>query len=154
MTGASRARTRGGNAREQRLAEGEWDSLVRAAISARAHAYAPYSRYTVGAAVMTSDRTVFAGCNVENSSYGATICAERAAVSAMVAAGEREPLACVVATAGPKPGMPCGICLQVLSEFARDMPLLFVAANARGQVVAREKTSLKALLPRAFRLED
>jgi|HubBroStandDraft_6_1064221.scaffolds.fasta_scaffold880671_1 cytidine deaminase len=137
-----------------RMAPGHWDALIAAASAARAHAYAPYSRYAVGAAVMTSQGTVFAGCNVENSTYGATLCAERAAVTAMVAAGERDPAACVVVTAGPKPGTPCGICLQVLSEFARDMPLLLVAASARGQVAALEKTRLKALLPRAFRLRD
>jgi cytidine deaminase len=137
-----------------RMAPGHWDALIAAASAARAHAYAPYSRYSVGAALMTRRGGVFAGCNVENSTYGATLCAERVAVTAMIAAGEKDPVACLVVTAGPKPGTPCGICLQVLSEFARDMPLLLVAANAKGEVLARERTRLKALLPRAFRLKD
>ncbi len=135
-----------------RIAKGAREALITAATAAREQAYAPYSRYCVGAALLTRKGTVFAGCNVENATYGATLCAERAAVSAMIAGGEREPIACAVATAGPVPGAPCGICRQVLSEFAADMPILLLAANARGKVIARETVRLRALLPRAFRL--
>lgn len=128
------------------------DRLVAAATKARAHAYAPYSRYRVGAALLTKVGHVYAGCNVENSTFGATICAERSAIAAMVSAGDREPVACVVVTAGPRPGSPCGICRQVLSEFAGDMKVVMIAQDARGKEVARADARLSALLPLAFRL--
>ncbi len=126
--------------------------MLAAARAARVHAYAPYSHYRVGAALLTQSGGIHAGCNVENATYGATSCAERSAVAAMVAAGDREPIACVVVTAGPTPGAPCGICRQVLAEFARDMKLVMVAEDARGRVVARKSARLAALLPSAFRL--
>jgi len=128
------------------------DRLVAAATKARAHAYAPYSRYRVGAALLTKVGHVYAGCNVENSTFGATICAERSAIAAMVSAGDRDPVACVVVTAGPRPGSPCGICRQVLSEFAGDMKVVMIAQDARGKEVARAEARLSALLPLAFRL--
>ncbi len=128
------------------------DALLAAASAARDRAHAPYSRYHVGAAVLTKSGRIFAGCNVENATYGATVCAERNAIGAMVAAGEREPVACVVVTAGPTPGTPCGICRQVLSEFAADMPITLVAVDAAGHAVARSQERLAALLPKAFRL--
>jgi cytidine deaminase len=126
--------------------------VLAAARAARAHAYAPYSRYRVGAALLTRGGGIYAGCNVENATYGATSCAERSAVAAMVSAGDRAPIACVVVTAGPTPAAPCGICRQVLAEFARDMTLVMVAEDARGRVIARKSARLAALLPRAFRL--
>jgi len=122
--------------------------LVSAAKAAQANAHAPYSRYLVGAAIRTRDGRIFAGCNVENASYGATICAERHAVGAMVAAGAREPVACAVVTRGPAPGSPCGMCRQVLAEFARDLPITLVAATPEGDVV--RATTLAELLPDAF----
>ena len=128
------------------------DRLVAAATQARARANAPYSRYRVGAALLTKVGHVYAGCNVENSTYGATICAERSAIAAMVSAGDRDPVACVVVTAGPRPGSPCGICRQVLSEFAGDMKVVMIAQDARGREVARADARLSALLPLAFRL--
>jgi len=131
------------------------DQLLAAARLARARAYAPYSRYRVGSALLTRSGKVFAGCNVENATYGATLCAERSAVAAMVAAGEKDPVACVVVTAGPKPGSPCGICRQVLSEFNEegDLRVLMVADDARGRITAKKTSRLSALLPQAFRLE-
>jgi len=126
--------------------------LVAAARGARAHAYAPYSRYRVGAAVLTRSGVVHAGCNVENATYGATLCAERSAIAAMIAAGDNEPIACAVVTAGPHPGAPCGICRQVLAEFAREMTLLLIAEDARGRIVARRSSRLSRLLPEAFGL--
>ena len=133
----------------------DWARLTEAARAARAHAHAPYSRYAVGAALKTASGGVYVGCNVENATYGATLCAERSAVAAMVAAGDREPIACVVVTAGPEPGAPCGICRQVLAEFADDMAILLVAENdaTRGEarVVAKKSLRLAALLPHAFR---
>jgi cytidine deaminase len=100
----------------------------------------------VGAAVRAGGR-VFPGCNVENASYGLTVCAERVAVCAAVAAGERELEAVVVASGTVPPTPPCGMCLQTLSEFAGpDLPVLLV--GARG---SRVETTLGALLPLAFR---
>jgi homotetrameric cytidine deaminase len=127
------------------------DPLLAAAILARTHAYAPYSRYRVGAALLTGKGRVYSGCNVESSSFGATLCAERAAVAAMVVAGDRDPVACVVVTAGPQPASPCGICRQVLSEFAVDMEVHLVAVGSRGNVLARGESRLSALFPQAFR---
>ncbi|MFY3742909.1 cytidine deaminase [Anaeromyxobacter sp. Red801] len=121
------------------------DELVRAARAARARAYAPYSRFKVGAAVRAGE-TVHAGCNVENASYGLTVCAERAAVAAAVAAGARRLDAVVVASGTSPPTPPCGACLQTLAEFGGpDLPV--VLAGARG---ARVETTLGALLPSAF----
>jgi len=129
--------------------------VLEAARAARANAYAPYSQYRVGAALLTRSGRIYAGANVENATYGATSCAERSAVAAMVAAGDRAPIACVVVTAGPKPGAPCGICRQVLAEFARDMRIMrivMVAEDDRGRVIARKTARLATLLPQAFRL--
>jgi cytidine deaminase len=126
--------------------------VLEAARAARANAYAPYSHYRVGAALLTRRGRIYAGCNVENATYGATSCAERSAIAAMVSAGDRAPLACVVVTSGPVPGAPCGICRQVLAEFARDMRLLLVAEDDRGKIIARKSARLAALLPQAFRL--
>ena len=126
------------------------DTLVERAKAVRERAHAPYSRYLVGAAIMTRSGRVFDGCNVENASLGATICAERGAIMQMVAAGEREPIACAVVTEDG--GSPCGICRQVLAEFARDMPIALVGlgkgeADESGRVV-----QLAELLPLAFEL--
>jgi cytidine deaminase len=128
------------------------EPVLEAARAARANAYAPYSRYRVGAALLTRRGRIYAGCNVENATYGATSCAERSAVAAMVAAGDTDPIACLVITGGPTPGAPCGICRQVLAEFARDMKLVLVAEDDRGHVVARKSARLATLLPLAFRL--
>lgn len=123
------------------------DRLLEEAIVARERAYAPFSGYRVGAAIATRSGKVFIGCNVENSTYGATICAERGAIMQMIAAGEREPVAAAVVTADG--GSPCGICRQVLAEFADDMPLVLAnLEDESGQVV-----QLKELLPLAFRME-
>ncbi len=125
--------------------------LLAAAREARAKAYAPYSRYRVGAAIATEDGRTFAGCNVENASFGATVCAERNAIGQMVAAGASAPVACVIVTGGTKPGSPCGMCRQVLVEFARDMPVVLVAETDAGDV--RRDTTLAALMPDVFELE-
>ena len=125
------------------------DALVQAATAVREHAYAPYSGYMVGAAIATKSGATFVGCNVENSTFGATICAERGAIMQMVAAGETEPIACAVVTKDG--GSPCGICRQVLAEFARDMPVVLVGlASAEGE--SGTVVHLSELLPLAFRL--
>jgi cytidine deaminase len=124
-----------------------------AARTAREHAYAPYSQYRVGAALVTARGTVFSGCNVENASFGATLCAERSAAAAMISAGEREPVSCVLVTGGPRPAFPCGICRQVLAEFARDIRLVLVAEDEAGRILGRASARLSALLPHSFRLK-
>ena len=127
------------------------DQLVQEAKAVRERAYAPYSKYPVGAAIATKSGSIYVGCNVENASFGGTICAERGAIMAMVAAGERDPIACAVVT-GDEGASPCGICRQVLSEFATDMPVVLVGLGSpdgeSGRVV-----QLADLLPLAFRLK-
>jgi cytidine deaminase len=126
-------------------------ALLAEAEAARAAAYAPYSSFQVGAALICGDGSVQRGCNVENASYPAGICAERNAVAAAVARGQRRFLA--VAVAGPA-GValgPCGICRQVLSEFSPDGTLRVVTRDAAGTPRA---ASIAALLPAAFGAAD
>lgn len=134
------------------MSRADLDRLIAAARQARARAYAPYSHYAVGAALVTRAGRIHAGCNVENATYGAALCAERSAIAQMVASGDRDPRAVVVVTAGPKPGTPCGICRQVLAEFARDATIVMIAEDESGRVVGRKSARLSALLPQAFRL--
>jgi len=119
--------------------------LIDAALGARQQAYAPYSKFPVGAAVLTEEGQIFAGCNVENASFGLTNCAERTAVFAAVAAGRRQFAALAVATAGGYP--PCGACRQVLAEFCGDLPILVVDVRCDGQV---NEFGLAELLPLRF----
>jgi cytidine deaminase len=121
--------------------------LIKAAAAARANAHAPYSKFHVGAAVLTASGDIFPGCNVENASYGLTICAERAAVCAAVAAGHKQITAVAVATSGGH--SPCGACRQVLSEFGPAMEVLLVDADNPSNV---RTTSLAHLLPDQFSL--
>ena len=128
-----------------------FDQLVQEAKAVRERAHAPYSRYQVGAAILTKRGSIYVGCNVENASFGATICAERGAIMQMVAAGETDPIACAVVTRDG--GSPCGICRQVLSEFAVDMPIVLVdLASSEGE--SGKVVQLADLLPLAFRLHS
>ncbi len=154
MSGARRPGPTSGARRVGVRSSAAEGAALAAARQARARAYAPYSGYRVGAAVVTRSGGVHAGCNVENATFGATLCAERSAVAAMVAAGDAEPVLCVVVTAGPRPAPPCGICRQVLAEFARDMRLLLVSESPSGRVLRRSSARLSALLPQAFRLRS
>jgi cytidine deaminase len=124
------------------------DDLVDAARAACKRAYAPYSNFRVGAAVASADGVVIAGCNVENPSYGLTICAERAAVFAAVAAGltvvARIAIAVETGRINESNLMPCGACLQVLAEFMPADGEILIAGNG--------KFALRDLLPRAFTL--
>lgn len=121
------------------------ERLLSDAEAAMRRAYAPYSRFTVGAALLASDGSVHVGCNVENASYPAGICAERTALSRAVADGHREFTAIVICTEATVPTPPCGICRQVLQEFA---PLLQVTSVTTSG--ARQTWRLDALLPAAF----
>ena len=121
------------------------DPLIRAAIQARERAYAKYSNFRVGAALLAADGRIFTGCNVENVSYGLTICAERAAVFAAVAAGQQKFERLALAISGA--ATPCGACRQVLFEFAPDLPILIIDADRPDCII---ETNLRALLPGAF----
>ncbi len=119
------------------------EQLVEQALQARMRAYAPYSGYQVGAAVLTAGGQVALGCNVENASYPATICAERVALTAAVAQGLSAPVAIAVATKNG--GSPCGICRQVMAELGPEMTVYI--ADERGEY---RTTSVAELLPDSF----
>ena len=120
----------------------QFDDLIQSALKGRLHAYAPYSKFAVGAAVQCKSGGVYVGSNVENISYGLTICAERIAIGSAVVAGEREFAAIAVVADTIEPIVPCGACRQFLAEFAPD--LIIVSATLRGD---RKIESLSNLLP-------
>jgi cytidine deaminase len=126
--------------------------LVAAARAARERAYAPYSGFRVGAALLTDQGDVISAANVENASYGLAICAERSAVVAAVAAGYRSFLAVAVAGNGPEPVTPCGACRQVLREFPKGTDLEVLCAGETGDRLLT--TTLGVLLPDSFGPED
>lgn len=121
------------------------DALLEAARAAMTRAWSPYSRFRVGAALLAEDGTVFPGCNVENASFGLTICAERTAVVKAVSEGRTRFLAIAVVTDADRPLQPCGACRQVLAEFAPDLRVL-----AAGRVGPHAEARLSDLLPGAF----
>ncbi|OGV64959.1 MAG: cytidine deaminase [Lentisphaerae bacterium RIFOXYA12_FULL_48_11] len=112
-------------------------------------AYAPYSKYRVGAALLTADDTIFTGCNVENSSYGLTICAERVAIFSAISAGKRKFKALAIVSKGKKSPSPCGACRQVLAEFSRNIPIYFASASALKKFRCIPSADL---LPESFKL--
>ena len=120
------------------------EELLAQAINSRSAAYAPYSHFAVGAALETRSGRVFTGCNVENLSFGLTICAERNAVFAAVAAGEQDFTQIIIVADSQDPVTPCGACRQVLAEFAEDMDVRSV--NLQG---VEYRARLRDLLPRA-----
>ena len=125
----------------------DWEALIAAAKAARANAYAPYSHFPVGAALLMEDGSIHAAANVENCIPALSICAERNAMSAAASAGLRKPLAVAVVTETSPPSRPCGLCRQTLAEFAEDLPIVVV--NDQGE---REETSLARLFPERFTL--
>ena len=122
--------------------------LVEAARAARGKAYAPYSRYSVGAAVRGDDGCVYLGANIENASYGLALCAERNAIAAAVMGGAKKIVAAAVVTSTSPPAAPCGMCRQTFAEFARELPIALVNDHERVDV------TLSELLPRAFRSDS
>jgi cytidine deaminase len=124
------------------------DKLIDAARAAQQRAYAPYSNFHVGAALESEDGTIYTGCNVENASYGLTICAERAAICAAVTAGARKFRRAVVVSDIDPPAAPCGACRQVLAEFGRDLRIDGVGPG--GTV----SWTIAQLLPAAFGKEQ
>ncbi len=123
--------------------------LYKIAEEARENAYAPFSGFRVGAALLTAEGKVYTGVNVENSSYGATICAERTAFVKAISEGERE-FAAIAISAGDVPSLPCGICRQFMYEFAPQIRIITGPAAEDGSLQAR---SLSQLLPEGFALE-
>ncbi|MGI5869219.1 MAG: cytidine deaminase [Kiritimatiellia bacterium] len=130
----------------------DFEKLTEAARHVALNSYCPYSRYRVGAALLADNGMIYSGCNVENASFGLTVCAERAAVMNAVADGVRGFRALVVAAGTQdRPGMPCGACRQVLSEFcALDMPVLCATLDGSLSI----KTTLGDLLPHGFTKHD
>ncbi|HEY9044118.1 MAG TPA: cytidine deaminase [Rheinheimera sp.] len=128
------------------MSEINWAALQQAAQDAAAQAYAPYSKFPVGVAVLAASGKVYTGCNVENASYGGTVCAERNAIAAAVVAGERKFEALVVYTPQTMLTAPCGICRQVIAEFfSPDAPV--ASCNHMQQ---QQQWTLGELLPAAF----
>lgn len=126
---------------------GQRQALQQAACQSRPNAYAPYSGFCVGAAVLGGSGAIYPGVNVENAAYGPTICAERVAIFSAITAGESQILAIAVCTENG--ATPCGSCRQVMREFARDLPV-FICDTAGNS----HETSLAALLPDSFGPED
>lgn len=120
--------------------------LAERARSAQALAYAPYSHFPVGAALLASDGRVFVGANVENASYGLTVCAERTAMYQAVLAGARQVSAIAICTNLSPPAAPCGMCRQTLAEFAEEAQIVLLSPSGPAQL-----TKLSTLLPQAFR---
>jgi cytidine deaminase len=127
----------------------EYPALVMAARAAREQAYAPYSRFAVGAAALTASGRIFPGCNVENAAYPACLCAERVALVSAYAAGEHEIVALAVVADTPGPVSPCGTCRQVILELAPRC--VITLANMRGDTL---QTTPDALLPGGFTAES
>lgn len=121
------------------------ESLEQAARGAASRAYAPYSKFSVGAAVLAGSGEIFTGCNVENASYGLCNCAERTAIFSAIAAGETNVRCVAVYTPTPRPTPPCGACRQVINEFGPTAVVISICDSAE-----RIEITLDALLPNAF----
>ena len=121
------------------------DQLVEAALQARLKAFAPYSNYKVGAALLAGSGKIYTGCNVENATYGLSVCAERVALLKAISEGERQFTRIAVSSESDPPATPCGSCRQLLWEFAGDIEVILV--NPQGH---RATHQLKSLFPEAF----
>lgn len=128
------------------------ETLIQKALEARGNAYAPYSNFKVGCALVTEDGSVFTGANVENASYGLCSCAERNAITAAVYAGHRELAALAVVTQSSPPAAPCGMCRQTINEFVSDpSKVTIVLVNPKGE---RRDLNFGELFPHGFRGKD
>src|SRR5262245_36000052 len=127
------------------ISSSQWQALIRAARTVSEHAYCRYSEFRVGAAILGNSGAIYPGCNVENASYGLTLCAERNAVTRAIADGETELQAIAIYTPTSTPTAPCGACRQLLNEFGPKMPVVCVCNGKQ-----RIKTTLAKLLPEAF----
>ncbi len=116
------------------------DELMNRAKEAAQSAYAPYSQYKVGSAILTSDGTIFTGCNIENVSYGLTICAERVVIYKAVSEGYKDFKTLAIYASDNKLPYPCGACLQVISEFCQELDIYI--SNSKGEVIKEKKSSL------------
>jgi len=123
----------------------DWTELAEAAREAQSQAYAPYSNFHVGVSLRGKSGTVYKGCNIENSSYGMTMCAERGAISCAVVSGEREFTHLVLVTDAETPESPCGACRQVLYELAPDLEILSLGADG-----SEQRWTMADLLPAPF----
>lgn len=126
-----------------------YNKLITEAEKARKRAYAPYSKFKVGAAVLSADGKIFTGCNIENASIGLALCAERVAIFKAISEGSTKFKAIAIIGDTDKPCSPCGACRQVISEFGEDIPLIM--ANLKGDVKIKK---IKELLPEAFGKND
>jgi cytidine deaminase len=127
----------------------EFKNLIKEAEKARKRAYTPYSKFQVGAAVLCADSKIFTGCNIENASFGLTVCAERIAIFKAISEGSTKFKAIAVVGDIAKPCSPCGACRQVISEFGED--IYVIMANLKGNI---EIKKIKELLPEAFGKND
>ncbi len=127
------------------LTDQQRKDLVKACLDVRKNAHAPYSKFHVGAAILTQSGKIITGCNMENASYGLTICAERGAACTAIAMGEKKWVAIAVSTPGGF--TPCGACRQVIAEFGPDIPVLIVDADKPDTV---RETDMETLLPGRF----
>lgn len=127
----------------------EYIKLIKEAEKARKKAYTPYSKFKVGAALLSVDGKIFTGCNIENASFGLAVCAERVAIFKAISEGSTKFKAIAVIGDTDKPCSPCGACRQVISEFGEGIPLIM--ANLKGDVKIKK---IKELLPEAFGKND
>jgi cytidine deaminase len=133
-------------ARRTAASRSEWDRLASTALAVRRSAYAPYSRFKVGAALLTEDGVVVPGCNVENASFGLCLCAERNAMTTAISLGHVRFRAMAIATGASPPAPPCGMCLQFMAEFCVDLDIVLV--NGKGE---QRRTRLSQLMKQPFR---
>ena len=138
---------------KQKITTQQVTALAQAAVAVKKHSYSPYSHFKVGAAVLTADGQIYSGTNVENASFGLTVCAERNAIFAAVCKGQRNICALALCTdpiKGQKFGTPCGACRQVMTEFMKlNAPIILVAQGKKGSFTLLKKT-VKDFMPFSF----
>lgn len=126
-----------------------YDKLIKEATKARLEAYVPYSKFKVGAALLTTKNNIYSGCNIENASLGLTVCAERVAIFKAISEGSRQFEAIAIVCDSIKPCFPCGACRQIISEFGKE--IVIISSNLKGNI---KIASMAELLPNAFGKED